>query len=302
MKRSVERIRLSVSGVAPGERVVVTEFTHPVRGLVRCPAAPLLEPGLATARIGTVADGPGDAVLHAVSYVDPEGAVGFGIAAGAEDPVADEVVARWAAVLRTRRVLLADFEPDCRPDCLDRMRLRLREFVARGDDVVLIAKRGHAATAALAVGTHVVDRPDEVAVLPAFDPERVSFLIAPGMPIEDAARVLAALRVRFPRLRGQHPDEWCYAASDRREAVRSVARASDLLLLCGPADDAAGRILTDVGEIRPEWLGGAATVGIVGGPSALVDAVLLALSGLGPLSVARRGVRTEVRDRRFSVR
>ncbi|MFD8494800.1 hypothetical protein [Amycolatopsis sp. NPDC059657] len=304
MKRSVERIRLSTCGVAPGELVVVTEFTHPVRGRVRCPAAPLLKSGLDGARVGTVPDEPGDAVLSAVSYVDSEGVTGFGIATS--DPaaaiIADEVVSRWAAVLRTRRVLLAEFEPACQATCplVDRMRSRLREFAGRGDAVVLIAKRGHAVAATLARGTHLVERPDEVRTLPAFDPERVSFLVAPGMPIEDAARVLAALRVRFPRLRGQHPDEWCYAASDQRETVRSVAAASDLLLLCGPVHDLRGRILTEVGEIRPDWLATAATVGIAGGPSELVDAVLRALSGLGPLSVARRRVSTEIRA--FAVR
>lgn len=56
-------------------------------------------------------------------------------------------------------------------------------------------------------------------------------------------------------------------------------------------------VLEDVGSIRPVWLAGAQSVGLVSyrsAPRGLERAVVEALSGLGPLSLAHREVRTRV--------
>ena len=68
------------------------------------------------------------------------------------------------------------------------------------------------------------------------DSRRVSYLLQPGIPVEDAAPVIAALRSRFPALHGPHPDGFCYAASDRAETVRVIASASDAVLVLGAPD------------------------------------------------------------------
>jgi 4-hydroxy-3-methylbut-2-enyl diphosphate reductase len=94
-------------------------------------------------------------------------------------------------------------------------------------------------------------------------------------------------------------------------AVRSVAAASDLVLVLGEAgrpdlnelvrwlDTPVRRVrqISQADQLRADWLEPAATVGVVAAPSAgpkLIDNVLEVLSGLGPLSVARRWVTTEV--------
>jgi 4-hydroxy-3-methylbut-2-enyl diphosphate reductase len=316
MNRSVERRRLAVSGVSTGEVVVVSRFVHPRRGPVRCPAASVVAGSMAGSELrirrAELGSGTGG-MLFTVSYLDRDGrAIGIGAAVSLADPlamnVAREVVDSWSAVLRTRRALVADTGPACVDECglLAVARMRVREFAARGDAVVQVGP----ATARLA-GTIPVEAVADVDRLVGVDPDQLSFVVAPGTPAEEAAVVLAALRSRFPRLRGQHPDEWCYTASDCREAVRSVAAACDLLLVCGHREAAdtrqlvawAGdtgkrpRQLEDAGELRADWLAPAATVGIVAAPSArpgLLDNVVAALDGLGPLSVARRRVTTEV--------
>ncbi|WP_143342852.1 hypothetical protein, partial [Crossiella equi] len=125
MNRSVERLRLSVTGVAPGQ-LVVSAFHHPARGPVRASAAPLVVASL-TGRGRDVLWGPeprvveasvAEAVQFTVSYLERGGdAVGFGIAARTDDPggllLAEWAVTDWAAALRTRRVLLAGAEPLC---------------------------------------------------------------------------------------------------------------------------------------------------------------------------------------------
>jgi 4-hydroxy-3-methylbut-2-enyl diphosphate reductase len=338
--------------------------------------------------------GWGDAILHTVSYVDPIGAVvGLGVAAHRQDGRAvrraEEVVRSWAAVMRTRRVLLEDTGPSCaglrreaailtqvagpvyllvagrrdasprwarrdvhfverlvevpdgatvvlpahgvdhriRAECVarglrvvdatcplvKRTHATARRFAAEGATVVVIGDAGHVAVPPI-VGQSpervaVVGTVDEVDALPVDAEEGVAFVVSPGLAVEDSAAIEARLRSRFARTRGQHPDEYCYAASDRRAAVRAVASGSELTLVLGDhTDDTRALVaevaatgcaverLDDLARLRPESLGPAAAVGLVVGASALpelADELIAVLSGLGPLSVTRRRVTTE---------
>ena len=190
-----------------------------------------------------------------------------------------------------------------------------RRFAGRGDQVVIIGPRGHAVVAGIAGqapgNTIVTESPAGVSAVGAADPRRVSYVLEPGIPVEETAPVSAALRSRFPALRGPDPDRFCYAASDRKETVRAVAAASDLVLVLGAEDEPdtrllaglarAGRakahVIDDPGQIQPSWLAGVGTIGLAETVSArprLAGQVTTALSGLGPLSVTRRRVSTEI--------
>jgi 4-hydroxy-3-methylbut-2-enyl diphosphate reductase len=190
-----------------------------------------------------------------------------------------------------------------------------RRFADEGATVVLIGGTGHAATQPVTgqvpKATVVVTTREEVDNLVIDDPRLVAFVVSPGLPVEDAAVIAAHLRSRFARTIGQHPDEFCHAASDRRAAARVVAASSDLTLVLGAptstdtdelvatatATSTTVKRLDDVGQLRPEWLGPAASVGILVSTSArpdLAGELVEVLSGLGPLSVTRREVTTEV--------
>jgi 4-hydroxy-3-methylbut-2-enyl diphosphate reductase len=176
--------------------------------------------------------------------------------------------------------------------------------------VVVIGRRGHAALPALLGQAEdqavLVENVAEVPAL-SLDPERVSYVVQTGVRIEEAAPVIAALRARFPRIRGAHPDSFCYAASDHTHTIRAVASSCDLVLVLGDSDTAElaalatgcgvpARMLGHVGELRADWLSGAACIGLAMAKSARpgLDAqVIDVLSGLGPLSVAHRRVSTE---------
>jgi 4-hydroxy-3-methylbut-2-enyl diphosphate reductase len=190
-----------------------------------------------------------------------------------------------------------------------------RKFAERGDDVLVIGQPGHVAVAGIigqapAVAT-LVSSPGSTAALRVTDSRRVSYLLQPGIPVEDSAPVIAALRSRFPALRGPHPDGFCYAASDRAETVRVIASASDAVLVLGAPDEPDSRrisglardcgahthVVSSVCDILPSMLAGASAIGLAESTSAspgLAAQVTDALSGLGPLSVTSRRVSTEV--------
>jgi 4-hydroxy-3-methylbut-2-enyl diphosphate reductase len=193
-----------------------------------------------------------------------------------------------------------------------------RRFAERGDQVVLIGQSGLAVLPAILgeAPDHAILAETRVGAgaVQVADPRRVSYVLVPGVPVEDTPIATAALRSRFPALRGPDPDGFCYAASDRAETVRTVASSSDLVLVLGTEDDpdtrhltalarssrAKANVIADVTEIIPSWLAGTSAIGLAESTAAapgLAARVTEALSGLGPLSVTRRLVSTEVTGR-----
>ncbi len=191
------------------------------------------------------------------------------------------------------------------------------QLTADGEDLLLIGLAAGAAAAGItgrAPGrATVVETAAGTAGLRVVDARRVSYLLQPGIPVESATSMIAALRSRFPAARGPHPDALCYAPSDRAQTIRAVAAGSDLMLVLGDPDSADARqacglaraggartqVIASAGDLTPALLSGVTAIGMAestSAPSALAGQIIAALSGLGPLSVARRQVGTTVTD------
>ena len=181
-----------------------------------------------------------------------------------------------------------------------------RRFASRGDTVVLIGHDGHeeveGTLGEAPARTVLVQTPEEAARLEVPDPERVSYLTQTTLAVDETAQIVDVLRTRFPALRGPASDDICYATTNRQDALAAIAAESDTVLVVGSDNSSNSVRLVELaerngtpahlidgpGDIRPEWLAGARTVGLTAGasaPPALVDAVAAALRGLGPLSV-----------------
>jgi 4-hydroxy-3-methylbut-2-enyl diphosphate reductase len=192
-----------------------------------------------------------------------------------------------------------------------------RRLAGRGDDVVLIGQPSHPVVAGIAGAApgkvSMVSTAASTSGLRVTDSRRVSYLLQPGIPIEDSAAMTTALRSRFPALRSPHPDGFCYAASDRAETLRALAAGCDVLLVLGAADSpdtrqlsalarsggARAQVITEIGDLVPGVVAGADAIGLAESTSAspaLAGLVTEALSGLGPLSVLSRQVNTEIVD------
>ncbi|MFJ1753554.1 hypothetical protein [Kitasatospora sp. NPDC088134] len=273
-------------------------------------------------------------------------AAGFAVAVHPAVSLAvGDVVGRWYDTLRSRRLVTAATQESCHRRCrpagppprsalgdhpgpvphpaepvrdpagqlcplLDAAADDVAEYAGRGDTVVVVGRPGTGAAGVLlgrAPGRTVLLRGlDEAAALTGIDPDRVSFVVQPGMPLEDAMPAVAALRERFPRLRGQHFDILCPAASDRLAAVRSAGAGADLALVLGEPDEdsralarASGaarvRVVSRLDQIGPETMHAVTTVVLAPAhsmPPGLDTALRHALGGLGPLSVSTCMVRT----------
>ncbi|ASR35945.1 4-hydroxy-3-methylbut-2-enyl diphosphate reductase [Prauserella marina] len=189
-----------------------------------------------------------------------------------------------------------------------------KRFARDGDTVFLIGHAGHEEVEGT-LGeapdrTVLVERPEDVADIEVEDPARVSYLMQTTLAMDEAEGVVTALRQRFPALRGPGSDDICYATTNRQDAVRVVARDSDVVLVAGSPNssnslrlvEVAQRegtpayLVDDVGELDLDWLASAGTVGLSAGasaPTVLVDEIVDALAGLGAVQVRERTTATE---------
>jgi 4-hydroxy-3-methylbut-2-enyl diphosphate reductase len=177
-----------------------------------------------------------------------------------------------------------------------------QRYSLRGYEVVIIGHRGHpeveGTRGRVSGPVHVVSRYEDVAELTVRDPERVAYVTQTTLSVDDTREVIAALRRRFPAIRGPDVDGICYATQNRQNAVRQLAREVDLLLVVGARNSSnsnrlrevgeqsglASYLVQDAGELRPEWFAGCERVGITAGASApevLVQGVLDRLRDFG---------------------
>jgi 4-hydroxy-3-methylbut-2-enyl diphosphate reductase len=158
--------------------------------------------------------------------------------------------------------------------------------------------------------TLLVEDRAQAAAVPVPDPDRVSYLVQTTLAADEVDGIVEALRERFPRLRGPASEDICYATTNRQQALRAVATDADVVLVVGSTNSSNSRrlvetaqrlgtpahLIDDAGDLDLNWLVGAHTIGLTAGasaPTALVDEVVAALGGLGPLDVVSRDVTEE---------
>tara|TARA_R110000796_G_scaffold63377_5_gene146610 strand:+ start:13018 stop:13965 length:948 start_codon:yes stop_codon:yes gene_type:complete len=145
---------------------------------------------------------------------------------------------------------------------------------------------------------YLVEDEKDVATLQVEQPERLAFVTQTTLSMDDTARVIDALRARFPAIDGPRKDDICYATQNRQDAVKQLASACDLVLVVGSPNSSNSNRLRELSErmgtpaylidgadeILPQWLEGVKHIGITAGASApdiLVRQVIRHLHGLG---------------------
>ncbi|MFY9676057.1 MAG: 4-hydroxy-3-methylbut-2-enyl diphosphate reductase [Terriglobales bacterium] len=176
------------------------------------------------------------------------------------------------------------------------------KFAKEGYSLILIGHRDHdeviGTLGEAPAVTQVVGSPEEVDSVTLPDPNRVAYLTQTTLSLDETRDIIAALRQRFPNIKGPAAQDICYATENRQVAVKHVASDADLLLVVGSDNSSNSKRLVEVARslgteahlidnfsnIRPEWLRGVRTVALTAGASApehLVQEVVEFLGGKG---------------------
>ena len=145
---------------------------------------------------------------------------------------------------------------------------------------------------------YLVEDLSDVAGLQVSQPDNIAYTTQTTLSVDDTRGIIAALQARFPAIQGPKNDDICYATQNRQDAVRTLARECDLVLVVGSPnssnsnrlrelaerDGVPASLIDGADEIDPAWLAGKPRVGVTAGASApdvLVQGVLDRLRALG---------------------
>ena len=152
---------------------------------------------------------------------------------------------------------------------------------------------------------YLVESVADVSRLKVENPEKLSYVTQTTLSMDDTAKIIAALAMRFPSIQGPRKEDICYATQNRQDAVKQLALECDLLLVVGSPNSSNSNRLKELAErlgcdsylidgvddIDPAWLEDRLRLGITAGASApevLVQQVverLQEISHLEPVEV-----------------
>ena len=236
----------------------------------------------------------------------PDDAVVIFSAHGVSRAVQDEAEGRGLKV----------FDATC--PLVTKVHVEVAAFSAAGRECVLIGHAGHPEVEGTmgrydnrhGGAIYLVEDEAQVAALEVRDPTTLAFVTQTTLSVDDTAKVIDALRQKFPQIQGPRKDDICYATQNRQDAVKSLADEVDLVLVVGSTNSSNSNRLKELAErcgarayliddadmIDSQWLYDTASVGVTAGASApelLVEQVIAALKARGGVDVRNLDGREE---------
>lgn len=167
-----------------------------------------------------------------------------------------------------------------------KVHLEAIRFARMNYTIILIGHKGHDEV----IGTMgeapeaivLVETEQDVDELEVADPTKLAYLTQTTLSVDDANRIIARLRAKFPQLQGPPKEDICYATQNRQEAVRLLAAEADMVLVLGSQNSSNSQRLRELGgdagcdahlidgpeDISLDWFKGDETVVVTAGASA----------------------------------
>jgi 4-hydroxy-3-methylbut-2-enyl diphosphate reductase len=187
-----------------------------------------------------------------------------------------------------------------------KVHLEARRFAREGRTIVLIGHAGHeevvGTTGQAPERTILVQSPQEARSVQIADPGDLSYLTQTTLSVDETNEIIDILRERFPQMQGPPREDICYATQNRQDAVKDLARRSDVVLVIGSDNSSNSNRLAEVAreqgtpaylvddesEVDPAWIADANVIGLTSGASApewLVERMLAYLASRGATEV-----------------
>ena len=224
----------------------------------------------------------------------PDDAIVIFSAHGVSKTVQSEAAARGLKV----------FDATC--PLVTKVHMEVARYARTGTEAILIGHEGHPEVE----GTmgqyerhyggdiYLVEDEADVAKLVVRNPENLAFVTQTTLSVDDTARVIDALRAKFPAIQGPRKDDICYATQNRQDAVKTLAEQCQVVLVVGSPNSSNSNRLRELAErigaqaylidnadqIERAWLQNAQAVGVTAGASApevLIAQVIQRLSDWG---------------------
>ncbi len=174
-----------------------------------------------------------------------------------------------------------------------------------GKEIIMIGHQGHPEVEGTMGqiegednGMYLVETERDVEVLKVKDESNLAYVTQTTLSVDDAARIVDALKKRFPQIIGPKKDDICYATQNRQDAVKKMVNQCDLVIVVGSPNSSNSNRLCEVArnanveaymvdraeQLQESWFVGKKNIGITAGASApeiLVQQVIARLKQIG---------------------
>ncbi len=180
------------------------------------------------------------------------------------------------------------FDASC--PLVTKVHLEVSRYSKEGRECILIGHAGHPEVEG-SMGQYdnnnggaiyLVETPQDVEKLQINSPDKLAYVSQTTLSMDDTADVIESLKVRFPKITGPRKNDICYATQSRQDAVKTLSKTSDLVLVVGSPNSSNSNRLREVAErqgakaylidnateIQPQWLENCQTIGVTAGASA----------------------------------
>ncbi|OOF57326.1 4-hydroxy-3-methylbut-2-enyl diphosphate reductase [Rodentibacter myodis] len=223
----------------------------------------------------------------------PDGAIVIFSAHGVSQAVRQEAKDRQLKV----------FDATC--PLVTKVHMQVARASRKGTKAILIGHKGHPEVKGTMGqysndegGIYLIESVEDIARLPVQEKDDLTFMTQTTLSLDDTAETIAALKEKYPSIQGPHKNDICYATTNRQEAVRELAKLSDLVLVVGSKNSSnsnrlaelasrmgvKSQLLDDPEDIQADWFDKVKTIGITAGASApeeLVQSIISRLKEFG---------------------
>ncbi len=215
----------------------------------------------------------GAVTIEAVSEI-PDGAVAVFSAHGSPPAHFTEARSRGIRVI------------DATCPLVTKVHLEMQRFLRDGYSVVYIGHVGHIEGIGVIAESPerlipIVETVEDVEKLDIGNPEKLAYLTQTTLSVSDTSIVIEALKKKYPQIVAPPLSDICYATTNRQEAIRVLAKESDLVLILGSqsssnstrlmeaarAEGCRAYLIDDISQLDLAWMDGVSVVGLSAGAS-----------------------------------
>ena len=186
-----------------------------------------------------------------------------------------------------------------------------------GKEIIMIGHQGHPeveGTMGQAEGNdrgmYLVETETDVENLQVKNENNLAYVTQTTLSVDDAARIVDALKRRFPKIIGPKKDDICYATQNRQDAVKKMVNQCDLVIVVGSPNSSNSNRLCEVArnanveaymvdraeQLQEKWFLGKKIIGITAGASAPEILVQQVISRLKEIGAKQIGEEVEIEE------
>jgi 4-hydroxy-3-methylbut-2-enyl diphosphate reductase len=167
-----------------------------------------------------------------------------------------------------------------------KVHLEAKKHESMNKQIIMIGHRGHPEVEGTAGRVKsevlIVSSVDDVDKLKIENPDNLAYVTQTTLSVDDTSKIINRLKEKYKNITGPDLKNICYATQNRQNAVKDLAKVSDIILVIGAQNSSNSNRLRDLGEemgilsylienpedINLDWFKSAKNIGITAGASA----------------------------------